>query len=70
MTRTVLSLVCAFVVLVWVEMKTFWKLLYVFFFKMSEKGDDIIDVDMSNMETTFDNLIILKELGNIVNLVR
>ncbi|KOB77670.1 Uncharacterized protein OBRU01_03820 [Operophtera brumata] len=37
---------------------------------MAEKGDDNMDVDMSNTKTTFDNLIILKELGNIINSVR
>ncbi|KAJ0176106.1 hypothetical protein K1T71_008280 [Dendrolimus kikuchii] len=37
---------------------------------MGEKvGDCIGDVDISNSEITFENLVILKEFGNIVNLV-
>lgn len=38
---------------------------------MGEKVEDhASDVEMNNSEITFDNLTILKEFGNIVNLVR
>lgn len=38
---------------------------------MGEKvGNHVSDIDMNNSEITFENLTILKEFGNIVNLVR
>lgn len=38
---------------------------------MGEKvKDHVSDVDMNGSEIAFDNLTILKEFGNIVNLVR
>lgn len=38
---------------------------------MGEQVEDhVSDVDLNNSEIAFDNLTILKEFGNIVNLVR
>lgn len=37
---------------------------------MSEKKEYIGDVDMTNTDITFENIVIFKEFDNILNLVR